>query len=95
MKPIIQSRLVSFVALMREVMTSKPPWESVTSTMVIAQIRKNTMAAVSASFSVSWWLTASTPSGLAKEYKVHIRPAAINAVADLLILIGCSRAIVA
>ena len=91
---MIQSRLVSLVALMREVMTSKPPWESTTSTIVIAQIRKNTIAAVSASFSVSWWLTPSTPRGLAKEYRVHIRPAAIRAVADLLILIGCSSAII-
>src|SRR4030067_2138070 len=94
MKPMIQSKLVSLVALMREVMTSNPPWESVTSTMVMAQIRKKTIAAVSASFSVSWWLTPSTPRGLAKEYRVHIRPAARSAEADLFILIGCSSAII-
>jgi hypothetical protein len=45
-KPISHIRRTWLVVLMREVMTSKPSWASITSTMVIAPIRKNTICAV-------------------------------------------------
>ncbi|MGY3459863.1 hypothetical protein ACVWW5_005313 [Bradyrhizobium sp. LM3.4] len=52
-KPISHIRRIWLVVLMREVMTSKPSWASMTSTMVIAPIRKNTICAVEATDSSS------------------------------------------
>ncbi|OPZ10761.1 MAG: hypothetical protein BWZ07_02458 [Alphaproteobacteria bacterium ADurb.BinA280] len=52
-KPTSHIKLVSFVVRMREVITSKPSCASITSTMVIAPIRKNTICAVAIRDSLS------------------------------------------
>lgn len=52
-KPTSHISLAWLVVPMREVMTSKPSWASITSTMVIAPIRKNTICAVEATDSSS------------------------------------------
>ena len=57
MRLIIQSKETSLVVLMREVITSKPLWASITSTMVIAPIKKKTISAVDAIVSLSWCFT--------------------------------------
>lgn len=65
-KPMIHIRVVCFVVRMIEVMTSKPLWASITSTIVMAPIRKKTICAVDATDSSSWWLTSeASPTDIA------------------------------
>ena len=52
-KPIIHISVTCFLVRISEVMTSKPLWASITSTIVMAPIRKKTIWAVEATDSLS------------------------------------------
>ena len=52
-KPTSHIRVACFLVRMSEVMTSKPLWASITSTIVMAPIRKNTIWAVEETDSLS------------------------------------------
>ena len=90
---IIHSSFFGFLVLIRSVTTRKPWKASTSSTIVIAPNKKNKMAEISprcsASCSPMWWIL----SGEDTAYKVQQITPVRRAVAVLLILIGCSRAI--
>src|SRR5712672_1967363 len=93
-KPTSHIRVACFLVRISEVITSKPLCASITSTIVMAPIRKNTIWAVEETDSLS---CCSTRAGLPLNtaYTVHSTPAPTSADADLLTLIGCSNAIAA
>ena len=78
----------------RRVSTSKPLCASITSTMVMAPIRKKTICAVPVSDSANSALTAPA-SGPARAYSTQSAPEPSRAAADLLTPSGCSKTIAA
>ena len=92
--PTSHIRVTCFLVRISEVITSKPLCASITSTIVMAPIRKKTIWAVEETDSLS---CCSTRRGLPlhSAYTVQSTPAPTSADADLLILIGCSNAIAA
>ena len=88
---IIQSSFLFFLAVMVSVMMLNPPYRSITSTMVIALMRKIRISHVSPSCSSTLAFTSVSPDMVA--YIAQSSPHIISANVPLLVCRGCSQVI--